>query len=474
VIVIPSLLTKVKVGTAEIFHDHGEQEFVSLSANSQAIGPPTRDRGPLLPAFLALFLLGGQMYLILTRGFANVLETPFLPYCLLGTFAIHLATRPSRFEVLTTLVLGCLLALGFVFLRPDFRPTWPNDLAGASSFGLASLAALTASVVRLRGPEQREKLNTLIAGSVFIYTSLFIAFVLKLTATFHPQTYDLYLYAADAGFGIPIAAQAGVLLRRHPDLSWCCGLVYESLPLAVSLLYAYEKGGRQPLAIRVLPAFLGGGAAAYLLYNVLPAAGPVYIFGTQFPDHLPHLVQLAVQAPLKPDAPRNAVPSMHLACTLLIFWNARRLSRAAYLASALYLGLTILATLGFGEHYVVDLVAGVPYALLLGAACAPKSASSIPERTQALAAGLALTCAWILALRFAPFAFQMGGVAWVATGATLAICCAVQLRLERAWATRPLSSSPDPQPESRLQPDPASVCAGAGSHSVAVDTLPLP
>ena len=393
--------------------------------------PSRLERSPFLPAFLALFLLGGQLYLILARGFANVLETPFLPYCLLGAFAIHTATRHSRVERAATLLSGCLLAYAFVGLRPDFRWTWPNMIAGASSFGLASLIVLTCGVVRLRGSEQREKLATLIGGSIFIYTSMFIAFVLKLTAAWHPKTYDLYLYAADTGFRIPIAALAGIFLRRHADLSWSCGLVYESLPLAVSLLYAYERSGNKPIAIRVLPAFLGGGAAAYLLYNVLPAAGPVYIFGAQFPDHLPAFVQLAVQAPLREGAPRNAIPSMHLACTLLIFWNSRRLSPWAYLASAVYLGLTILATLGFGEHYVVDLVAGVPYALLLGAACASKTA--IVERKHAIAVGLALTAAWILLLRFAPLAFQSPALAWPATAATLAICCVAQLRFEQSW-----------------------------------------
>ena len=393
--------------------------------------PAPHERSRLVHALLALFLLGGQVYLILARGFANVLDTPFLPYCLLGAFAIHMAVRPSRFERSATLLIGCLLASAFVGLRPDFRWAWPNAIAGASSFGLASLIILACGVVRLRGAEQREKLGTLIGGSIFIYTSMFIAFVLKLTAAWHPKTYDLYLYAADSAFRIPIAALAGHLLRSHSNLSWCCGLVYESLPLAVSLLYAYERSGNKPIAIRVLPAFLGGGAAAYLLYNVLPAAGPVYIFGAQFPDHLPAFVQLAVQAPLREGAPRNAIPSMHLACSLLIFWNSRRLSPWAYLASAVYLGLTILATLGFGEHYAVDLVAGVPYALLLGAACAPKTA--IIERRQAIVVGFVLTAAWILLLRFAPLAFQSPALAWPAAAVTLAICGVVQLRFEQAW-----------------------------------------
>lgn len=402
----------------------------SLAAADIATGPRPRNRS--VPICLALFLLGGQIYLIGARGFANVLETPFLPYCLLGAFAIHMATRPGRIECLVTLALGALLALGFVILRPGFRWTWPNELAAASSVGLATLAVLTSGVLRLRGPRQRQTLGTLMAGSVFIYASLFIAFVLKLTAAWHPRTYDLYLYAADTGFGIPIAAQAGIFLASHPSLSWICGLVYESLPLAVSLLYACEKSGNRPLNIRVLPAFLGGGAAAYLLYNILPAAGPLYIFGTRFPGHLPPVAPIVMQAPLMSGAPRNAVPSMHLACALLLFWNARRLSPWVYLAAVLYLALTVLATLGFGEHYAVDLVVGVPYALLLGAACAPQSAASTGERRRALALGAGLTLAWMSALRLAPFAFHSIAFTWLAAVLTVALCGFAQHQLERA------------------------------------------
>jgi hypothetical protein len=411
------------------------------SAAQIEIAALTRPRPRFVPAFLALFLLGSQLYLIATRDFAHLLENPFLPYCLLGAFAIHMAARPGRGECLITLTLASLLGLGFAVLRPGFQWTWPNELAVASSLGVATLAVLSFHTARLRGVEQRERMKTLIAGSVFIYTALFIAFVLKLTAALHPKTYDLYLYAADTGFGIPIAAQVALFLARHSVLSSICEFVYESLPLAVSLLYAYEKGGRRPLVTRVLPAFLGGGAAAYLLYNFMPAAGPLYVFGAQFPQHLPKTVPLALEAPLIAGAPRNAVPSMHLACALLIFWNARRLAHSAYLASALYLGFTVMATLGFGEHYVVDLVAGVPYALFLGAACANKSSQNTPEQRRAMVTGLALTLAWMLTLRFAPLVFRWPVLTWPAVAATIATCWIAQRQFEGVRENAPIQDA---------------------------------
>ena len=264
--------------------------------------PPLGPRLSLVPALLAVMVLCGQAYLAVGHNFATILDTPFLPYCLIGAFAIHFWTRPSAAERWCTLALAGGGIAGFILLSNRFRLNWACCVACGAFFGLASLAVLTVQTARLRGAEQKEKLDTLIAGSVFGYSALFITFILNLTTRLHPQTYDLYLYAADAGFSVPICAWIARSVGRMPALLWCSSLVYEALPLAVSLLYAYQRSGRRPLPVRVLPAFLGGGGAAYLLYNILPAAGPRYVFGAAFPERLPsaaqaglHLVSLALR-----------------------------------------------------------------------------------------------------------------------------------------------------------------------------------
>jgi hypothetical protein len=256
---------------------------------------------------------------------------------------------------------------------------------------------------------------------------LFIVSILNLTTKLHPQTYDLYLYAADKGYGIPICAWTGQFLSNHPLLFRSCAFVYESLPLAISLLYAYQRSGEKALGIRVLPAFLGGGAAVYLLYNVLPAAGPCYVFGSAFPNHLPqapglHLVALG-------DVARNAMPSMHLACALLIFWNSRRISRWIYAGSTVYLVLTGLATIGLGEHYVIDLVAAVPYALVLQSVCVPATLWLRPEWKRSLGTGVILTAAWIAAARFGTPLFHSALFTWGLSILTLLLCGVARHRM---------------------------------------------
>lgn len=364
-------------------------------------------------------VLCGQIYLAAGRNFATILETPFLPYCLLGAFAIHFWTQPSAAERFSTLGLGLAGAIYFALFSHRFQYNWASSVACASFFGLASLTVLAAQTVRRRGEEQKRTLDTLIAGSVFAYSALFIAYILNLTTRLHPRTFDLYLYAADSGFGVPLCAGIGRFVGARPWLVWWSSLVYESLPLVVSVLYAYQRSGQRRLPVRVLPAFLGGGAAAYLLYNVLPAAGPRYAFGAAFPEHLPSAAQTGLHLVQLGDVARNAVPSMHFACALLIFWTCRPLGRIVRALAALFLVFTVLATIGFGEHYVVDLVAAVPYALALAAICAP---SKTARDWRSIALGAGLTLAWILSLRFATTLFASLTFTWLFASATIVAC----------------------------------------------------
>jgi hypothetical protein len=89
-------------------------------------------------------------------------------------------------------------------------------------------------------------------------------------------------------------------------------------------------------------------------------------------------------------APINAFPSLHLATALFFVLTARsRLWRS--LAVAFFAG-TALSTLTTGEHYVIDLVAGLAFG------CFAASAGSC--RIRRAIAYLGITLAWSLAIRF--------------------------------------------------------------------------
>ena len=55
---------------------------------------------------------------------------------------------------------------------------------------------------------------------------------------------------------------------------------------------------------------------------------------------------------------------MHMVIALMVLYFARRWTTGLVLG-LLFVAFTITATLGFGEHYVIDLLAAIPYTALM-------------------------------------------------------------------------------------------------------------
>jgi hypothetical protein len=240
--------------------------------------------------------------------------------------------------------------------------------------------------------------------------------------------------------GGPPSWLIGKLLRAHPWLLESCGYVYNSLPLGLSVCLAIQWRDRQGDArdiysqvdLRWLSVALG--IVGFLLYQVSPASGPVYLFSKDFPFHVPDLTGLAIQPAWLQPAARNGMPSLHVGWTLLLFWNMRRRNWWMGAIAAAYLTLTALATLGFGEHYLADLIVTPPLALAIQAACT-RTESPIGSKVRwiALATGAAITLAWLIAFRTgAALRIPEGAAVWSITLASAALSALAGWRLERA------------------------------------------
>ena len=97
------------------------------------------------------------------------------------------------------------------------------------------------------------------------------------------------------------------------------------------------------------------------------------------------------------------MPSMHFGWSLALWLNSLYLgNRWLRAAMALLVGANVLATLGLGEHYLIDLVVAVPCVMAVQALCTHNLAWDDPARRRMLAWGGALTLAWLLVLRFGP------------------------------------------------------------------------
>jgi hypothetical protein len=83
----------------------------------------------------------------------------------------------------------------------------------------------------------------------------------------------------------------------------------------------------------------------------------------------------------------------------------------------------IFATMGTGEHYLIDLVVAVPFALFIQALCTTALAWSDSRRWLLLLLGLAATLLWLTALHFAVHVFWISPVLpWASCIATVVFC----------------------------------------------------
>jgi hypothetical protein len=178
--------------------------------------------------------------------------------------------------------------------------------------------------------------------------------------------YDLFVYAFDRHLGSP-SFVVGTVCGLHPVLFSLLNWAYTALPIMVTLvLLSYAWAGyslNEPVT-----AFLFNVLLAPFLYLLIPVAGPRYAFAS-FPRE-PALISLHLM-PLH--APPNGIPSVHMSTAILIVRFAWRWKIGRWFA-VLYLVATIISTMAVGEHYAIDLLAGIPYALgVLALAKMPKA-----------------------------------------------------------------------------------------------------
>ena len=191
----------------------------------------------------------------------------------------------------------------------------------AAFLGLASLLVLAAQSLLGAAAQRPEHRKTLWTAAAFPYLSFVIALALNLTSAQHPRVYDLWLYAFDETLKLRASFLIGHLIATAPLLQQAARIAYESLPLAICCLVAMERRSPERFSAGLVRLFVTAGLAGVVLYQFLPAAGPAYVFGKQFPESLPALPGIAIQPILLPRVARNAMPSVHFACALLVWWN---------------------------------------------------------------------------------------------------------------------------------------------------------
>ena len=339
---------------------------------------------------------------------------------------MHVGGRPRLVDLALTLGLATAIAC----LDPSLGPI----VVAGNALGKASLAVLTARAIVARGDDRGLALARLGGAALLPMVLVAVLPALHLTALLHPATYDGALYRIDAALGGQASFALGRLFMHQPALALLCRFVYLLLPIAVAaLLIVPPASGARPARSSMAEAFVAAGALGLLVYHLCPAAGPIYAFQATYPWTAPAAGDVSSLPLSLGPFPRNCVPSLHTTWALLMLWHARPRGRAATVLAAIWLVLTEIATLGLGEHYLVDLAIAVPFAVGVDALVQRGVPLSRPERSLPIATGAALVGLWVIAIRD-PEAHLAGSpiAARALTIATVAIPLALRSKLSKS------------------------------------------
>jgi hypothetical protein len=230
-----------------------------------------------------------------------------------------------------------------------FAEEWPQLIA------LFLLLSFCVIYVSRRGLDHR--IERLIAAVSLLIPGVIAAYAAnRLVNALRPDKLDLYIYRLDGLLQFQPSFGVGRFVHSLPaGFQIALSVAYSMMPVAIIAIY-WAYAWRYPEESRtVARALILNLALCVPCYFLLPVAGPSYAF-PGFPagpvTGPPHAIRL--------DALPNGVPSIHFSTALLCAWYARRFFLGRWLG-LLFLLATALATLGFGEHYLFDLIVAVPY-----------------------------------------------------------------------------------------------------------------
>src|SRR5580698_4350108 len=369
-----------------------------------------------LTAALFAVILG----LALNRDFySDAMTSAYLSLALASALIILAMLRRSWFDLLWVAT-GALVLAVLDYRVMDFQPVF---MAAFSFVGMAALGVLGTHTIWSEGEERKLLLYGFLPAVLFVGSEYMASTLLDLTEKLHPKCFDLFLYSFDGSLRVQFSFLMGQFFWTHLWVRFVCLVIYIALPLPLALVYAAQLRQKKEAAFAVMLAFLVTGPVGVLFYNMLPAIGPRALFGTSYPFHpaaIADLMHMTV-VPILRSGVRNAMPSLHTAWVLLVWWNSKGLARWIRAIAMLFVILTIMATLGTGEHYFIDLVVAFPFALMVQAACTYSQPFRSGARRNAFLFGTFVTLLWMALLSFSVSIFWITPILpWAMIVATVA------------------------------------------------------
>ncbi|MDN3023544.1 DUF5933 domain-containing protein [Streptomyces sp. S.PB5] len=389
--------------------------------------------------------------------------------------ALMLVVLPwrQRFQALGAAI-GIDLGLALVRWAADI------PLHGGHAFGTGALWVILGygviAYTRRTGPE-RTLLFKGVGMALLLITGRKVGDTwLLLTSSALPKVLDQYVATADHALGEPSWLVGRIVGATGPIGFNTLDFVYGNLAVAAVVASLYQlrnvaAEGRFPRH-HLVRTFVVIGLLGPAVYMIYPVVGPIFAYGNGtehwagvalwaethdtarwavadlWPRTLPPITTPQLM-PFDGITPRNCMPSLHTAWAVAIYIHTRKCPRAGRYAGTFWLLATLTATLGFGYHYGVDLVAGVVFVLTIEAALRTYDQGWDRSGLRLVAYGAAVFTALLLSYRFLPV--QMAERPWLSGPLLLLAMASViygYIRTTARW--EPAAEQirqPQPQPE---------------------------
>ncbi|MFC7842109.1 phosphatase PAP2 family protein [Streptomyces sp. NPDC001046] len=419
--------------------------------------------GAITLAFLVALQLLAQHLGIpgpITTQAREVVHAPKSGFLLYASLALTLVVLTWRQR---GIALGAAVGIDVVFLA--VRWATGAGLGEGHPFGNGALWVMlglaVVAVTRRTGPERLLLLKGVGLGLLLVTGRKTGDTWLLITSQTRPVTLDPYVAMADHALGNPSWLAGRLLEASGPVGEHALDYVYAQLAVAAVVVALHQL--RHVAAERRFPrhhlvrTFLVIGLVGPAVYMIYPVVGPVFAYGPDggpwavanlWPDTLPP-VTTPFKLPFDEITPRNCMPSLHTAWAVTIFIHSRQGPRWLRSAGTFWLVATLAATLGFGWHYGVDLVAGVVFAYTVEAALRSFDRGWDRAGVLLVVHGTTVFAMLLASYRFLPL--EMARHPWLAGPLLLLAMASVvhgYYRTQRLWNAEPLTAPrPQPQPE---------------------------
>ncbi|MFF9128105.1 phosphatase PAP2 family protein [Streptomyces sp. NPDC014889] len=396
-----------------------------------------------------------------------------LLYAAMALMMVVLTWR-QRF-IAAAAAIGIDIAFALVRWAVDARTTGGHPFGNGALWVILGCAVI--AVTRRTGQERLLLLKGVGLGLLLVAGRKTGDTWLLITSKTRPAVLDQYVATADHALGDPSWLVGRAVTATGPFGFNLLDIVYGQLAVAAVVVALYQLRGvaveRHFPGHHLVRTFLVIGLLGPAFYMIFPVVGPIFAYGngTDYwatvslwsPD-IPSSGHWAVAdlwpqtpppvtgphaMPFDEITPRNCMPSLHTAWATALFIHSRKGPRLLRYAGTFWLIATLTATLGFGYHYGVDLIAGVVFVLTIEAALRSLDRGWDRSGIRLTAYGTTVFAALLLSYRFLPL--RMAEHPWLSGPLLLLAMASViygYVRTTAVWDPRPTPARhPQPQPE---------------------------